>query len=192
MSRHLPTLLVLVIVMLASGGCLRPNFDIETIKKFMPGPSPQLKHLDMLAGKWKTTGQVKMMGLKDQMMTVGTSEAKWICNDRFLVDQSNFDLDQLGPMGGMSVWTWDNRASVYRFWWFDGFGETAQGTATFDQPARTWHIKTVGRNGWCSVISKGTIHQIDNDTLEWTWNQWDGWHIFRIGEMSGTSKRITP
>ncbi len=172
-------------------GCLQRNFDLEKVKEMIPEPSPELEKLNMLVGNWETSGRVKMLGLQEPLITKGTSEAIWECDGRFLTDRSHFELGELGPMSGMSIWTWDTKHRKYRMWWFDGFGETAKGFATFDEASQTWHIKTRGRNGWCSVISKGTIHRVDENTLAWTWKQWDGWHLFKIGDMSGTSTRVT-
>ncbi len=188
-AESIAMLMMTVAIGLTCSACLQPNFDIKTVLAKMPKRAPEMDRLEMLAGEWTTQGNVKMMGLKDTMKTKGQNSATWECDGRFLVERSHFDFGELGPMSGMSIWTWDGDIGKYRMWWFDGFGETATGTATFDEKSDIWHIKTKGKNGWCSIISKGTIKKIDEQTLEWTWDQWDGWHIFRIGEMRGLSKR---
>ncbi len=126
---------------------------------------------------------------KEPIKTTGQNAATWECDGRFLVDRSTYDLGPLGPMTGLNIWTWDDSDRCFRIWWFDGLGESAQGTARFDASSQTWRIRTRGSNGRCSVLSRGTIRHVDNDHLEWTWRQWDGWGIFRISEMHGSSVR---
>jgi hypothetical protein len=170
-------------------GCAPHEFDIEQLKERLPPRAAELDRLDMLAGRWETEGTVRFIGAKDPITTRGTSEAQWECDRRFLVDRSSYDMGPLGPMGGISVWGWDPQRRRYLMSWFDGFGESASGWARFDESTRTWRIETRGRSTLCHVVNHGTIRMIDDDTLEWTWTQWDAWHILKYAEMKGASRR---
>ena len=155
----------------------------------MPERPAELDRLELLAGSWKTTGTVEMLGLKDPLNVDGANTARWSCERRLLIDESHFDMDALGPMTGVSLWTYHPGKKKYLMWWFDSFGESATGSAKFNKKTRTWKIKTRGKNHWCSVVNHGTIRQIDEDTLEWTWVQWDAFHILRYAKMRGISRR---
>lgn len=170
-------------------GCMPRDMDIAALKNMMPPPAPQLRELQRLTGDWTTEGTIEFIAAKEPIQTRGSNSAAWECDGRFLIDRSTYDMGPLGAMTGMSIWTWDAGDQCYRMWWFDGFGESARGTARYDADNRTWHVRTRGTNGRCSVLSRGTIHHVDDDHLDWTWKQWDGWRIFKISEMRGTSTR---
>ena len=165
------------------------DMSLEDMRAMRPGRSAELERLDMLAGDWTTEGTVEFITAREPIHTTGENHSAWECDGRFLVERASFDMGALGPMTGISIWTWDAGARRYRMWWFDSFGESASGTARFDDRAMTWHIKTRGQNGFCRVRSRGTIRQIDCDTLEWTWRQNAFMGLFKIADMKGVSRR---
>lgn len=178
------------IAILTMSGCAQQGFDIEQLKQRIPPRAEALDRLNMLLGAWETEGEVRFIGTKEVIHTRGTSVARWECDGRFLVDRSSYEMGPLGPMSGISVWGWDPQRKRYLMWWFDGFGESASGSASYSESTRTWRIRTRGRSSICNVVNHGTIRMIDNDTLEWTWTQWDAWHILKYAEMKGTSRRV--
>lgn len=187
------SLCVLSSLLYVSVGCVPRDMDLADMKNMIPPPAPQLKELERLQGDWTTKGTIQFIAAKEPVLTTGSNSAAWECDGRFLVDRSTYDLGPLGQMTGISIWTWDANDKTYRMWWFDGLGESARGTARFDGDSQTWHVRTRGTNGRCSVLSRGTLRHVDSDHLEWTWKQWDGWRIFKISEMNGTStRRQTP
>ena len=155
----------------------------------MPKRTAEFDHLDMFVGEWETTGEIKMIGVDEPFKITGTSSAKWECDKRLVVDRAEYDMGPLGSMTGVTVWGFEPKSGKFRMWWFDSFSESATGRASYDEKTRTWSMKTKGKNAWCNIVNKGTIRQVDNDTLEWTWTQWDAWHIWKISEMKGTSRR---
>ncbi len=185
LRRTTPLLLVTCLV----SGCVSPGMSLESMKEMMPERSPELDKLNMLAGDWITEGQVQFIGMDEPIKTTGTSHASWACDGRFLMDHSDYDMGPLGPMKGVSVWGWDAQRKRFVFWWFDGFGESAQGTARYDGSARTWHISTHGQSSRCRVKNQGTIRLVDDDTLEWTWTQRSVWGFPKYADMKGISRR---
>lgn len=181
--------LVVSVIILTQSGCMPRDMDLADMKAMMPPPAPQLAELNRLHGDWTTSGTIQFIAAKDPLTTTGSNSAAWECDGRFLVDRSTYDMGPLGKMSGINIWTWDAGSGCYRLWWFDGFGESARGTASFDAKEKAWHIRTRGTNGKCAVVSRGTIRHVDDNHLEWTWKQWDSWRIFKISEMSGTSTR---
>lgn len=180
---------LLCVTLWATGGCLQPHFDLAQIKEMMPKRTADFDHLAMFVGEWETKGEIKMIGVDEPFAITGTSSAKWECDKRLVVDHATYDLGPLGAMTGISVWGFEPKAKRFRLWWFDSFSESAVGRASYDEETRTWTMKTKGKNAWCRIVNKGTVRQIDADNLEWTWTQWDAWHIWKISEMNGTSRR---
>jgi len=182
--------LALVVVWLGmTTACSTPPMSLDAMKAMMPVRPPELDTLQMLVGDWTTEGQVQFIGMDEPMTTTGTSSAAWACDKRFLIDRSEYDMGPLGPMKGVSVWGWDPQRRRFVFWWFDGFGESASGTARFDESAKMWHISTRGQSTRCSVKNKGTIRMLDENTLEWTWAQWSAWGFPKYADMKGVSRR---
>jgi hypothetical protein len=130
--------------------------------------------------------------MEEPASTTGSSNAAWACDRRFLVDRSEYDMGPLGPMTGINVWGWNAQRRRFTFSWFDSFGESATGHARYDVRDRTWHIRTTGQSTRCSVKNKGTIHVVDGDTLEWTWETRSQWGFPKYAEYRGTSRRTQP
>ncbi len=170
-------------------GCASPGMSLESMKAMMPERSSELDKLNMLAGDWVTEGQVQFIGMDEPIHTTGTSHAQWECDGRFLMDRSDYDMGPLGPLKGVSMWGWDAQRKQFAFWWFDGFGESASGTARYDEGAKTWHITTRGQSTRCNVKNKGTIKVLDDNTLAWTWEQWSVWGFPKYADMKGVSRR---
>lgn len=190
MDQRYARLLALVLLLLGlTTACSAPPMSFEAMKAMMPDRPPELDALDMLVGDWTTEGQVQFIGADEPITTTGTSSARWECDKRFLIDRSDYDMGPLGPMKGVSIWGWDSQRKRFAFWWFDGFGESASGTARYDSSAKIWHISTRGQSTRCNVKNKGTIKMLDANTLEWTWEQWSAWGFPKYADMKGVSRR---
>ena len=189
MNRSWRAFLGLMSLLMLLPGCAACGFDASAMKDRMPPRPAELDRLSALAGKWRTEGEVRMLGLADPIHTSGTSEANWECDRRLLVERSTFDMGALGPMNGVSVWSYDARARRYEMHWFDSFGESAKGSARFDAKKNTWVMRVQGRNAFTDIAADGTIRVINDDTLEWTWKQYDAWHIIQFADMKGRSVR---
>lgn len=161
----------------------------EELGSFEPQRPAQLDKLDMLLGSWETVGEVEMAILDEVVHTSGTNEAKWSLDRRMIVDHAELDMGPLGKLTGFTVWTWDEAIGKYRMWWFDSMGEFAEGIVTYDESSKAWQIKTTGSKYGYSTSGRGTIRQIDGDTLEWTWREGDGWGLMRLADMRGVSTR---
>lgn len=178
-----------ILALMGVSGCVAPRMSVDELKARLPARPSELDRLNMLVGAWDTAGTVKLIGMDDPIETTGRSVARWSADGWLLIDESEYDMGSLGRMSGVSLWTWDDRAKVYRVYWFDSFGERASGTARFDEATRTWRMKTSGRSAVCSVMSQGEIQLLDDGRLAWTYDQWDGWGFMKFAEMRGTSTR---
>ena len=170
-------------------GCASCGFDASAMKDRIAARPTELDQLNALAGKWRTEGEVRMLGFGDPIRTTGKSEANWECDRRLLVERSTFDMGPLGPMSGVSVWSYDARSRRYEMHWFDSFGESAKGTARFDAKKNSWEMRVRGRNAVTDIAADGTIRIVDDNTLEWTWKQYDAWHFIKFADMKGRSVR---
>jgi len=181
---------ILVSLVLATG-CL-PKMRPEDLAEFRPERSPETDRLSMLLGDWETAGEIKLIIIDEPIHTKGRNHAEWSLDGRMLVEHEQMDMGPLGPMSGMSVWTYDDGAGKYRMWWFDSFGETSQAVARWDDAAQTWRLRTTGRKYGHSTSGSGTVHKVDDNTLEWTWIERGGLGLIKFATMRGTSHRIGP
>ncbi len=55
--------------------------------------------------------------------------------------------------------------------------------------ATAWHISTRGQSARCNVKNKGTIKMLDENTLEWTSEQWSVWGFPKCAGMKGVNRR---
>jgi len=188
MRTRIAATLVVAASGLCGAGCL-PKMTVEELGSFQPVRPAELDKLDMLLGSWETAGEVEMAILDEIVYTSGTNEAKWSLDRRMIVDHAELDMGPLGKLTGFTVWMWDEAIGKYRMWWFDSMGEFAEGTVTYDESTRTWHIKTSGSKYGYSTSGTGTIRQIDEDTLEWTWREGDAWGFVKLADMRGVSTR---
>lgn len=162
---------------------------MDDIRAKLEEKPAHLDVLNMLAGTWRTEGTIQFIGQDEPMRVTGRSVAKWDCDGRVLLDRSEYDLADFGPMTGVSIWTADEKRGRFQMHWFDSYGETATGTARWDAGTRTLHIRTKGRNALCNVVNDGTVRQINANKLEWTWEQHDATRIVKYSTMRGTSER---
>ena len=177
-----------LVLLTGSVGCM-PTMTIEQMKAMTPERPAELDLLNMIAGRWEVTGTMNFTFLEDALETTGTQTAAWECHNRVLVNRGTYEMGELGTMSGIEIWTWDDKAGKFRTHWFDSFGMTASGTAKYDEETKTWHLKSKGNGPNGRMISEGTITYTDADTLEWTWTEWSSLKLFKIVEMSGTSRR---
>lgn len=170
-------------------GCM-PKMTVEQIAQYAPNRPPELDRLNMFVGDWQTTGTIELAMLDEPIATSGRNHAEWILDGCVVEDQSDLDMGPFGRVKGKTLWAWDPALGKYRMWWFDTLGETSEVVATFNKRTDTWHMKAKGqKHGW-RTSGRGTIRRIDDNTLEWTWNEASASGLVRFAKMRGTSRRI--
>ena len=186
--RTFPCLIVIACAGIVLTGCT-PTFTIEEIKEMRPARPAELDKLNMFAGEWVSTGEATMTGLDEVLKSTGTTESTWGCDGWCLVERSTMNMGELGGMTGLGVWTWDAKAKKYRSSWADDWGTTGRATAKYDDETRTWTMKAKGTGPMGKSVGKGTATFVGDDTVEWTWTEWDSLHLMKVFEGKGTSKR---
>jgi len=169
-------------------GCM-PKMTMEDLKNTKVELPPELDKLAAFAGKWESTGEVKIGWLDEVLKTTSTSTASWECDGALLVERGEFEMQELGKMSMIAISTYDPKSKKYRSWMFDSFGSCTTGTATYDEPTRTWKMKGKGRGAWGNTFSRGTVTMLDDDTAEWTFTERYGSIFAKPWEFKGTSRR---
>ncbi len=96
-----------------------------------PGPSPKMRKLQFLIGKW--VGKGKRTQGKEDIPLTETIEAHWALGGTYIEAASTYQEGQNPPAGALSLTTFDPQAKVYRCWWFAQGGQLQPPvTATFD------------------------------------------------------------
>lgn len=167
-------------------GCQITPADIVAMQ---PQRAPELDRLERLLGSWDTEGSISMMSMETPVHTTGHNEASWALDRRFLIEHAELDMGELGKITGMSIWWWDPAIRKYRMEWLDSLGETSHAVVTFNERTDTWHMKAVGQKYGHKTSGRGTLKHIDDNTLEWTWKEYDSLGLFQLADMKGTSKR---
>ncbi len=171
MKRRVCVLLsgIVAVGLLAAGsGCASPGSSgAEKSER-----SVELDRLDMLVGRWRGTSHAIMAPNGRIVAGKAESHVRWDIGRQFVLEETEYDLDQFGESSALGVWTWDATAGVYRTWRFDSGGRVSMGTADYDADARTWALKseTVGVRQGERSIGKGTIRYLSDKEKIWDWS----------------------
>jgi len=191
MDRRSRTWLGCALALTLAAGCM-PTMNVETMKQMKPPRPAELEHLAALIGRWDTSAETRMTCLDLVLPIKGVSENSWAGDGWCMIERGEYEMGDLGTVHEFGVWTWDSAAKRFRTWRCDSFGGTRMGTAKFDGNSRTWTMKAKRRSSWGSSADRGTIKIVDDNTLEWTWEEWSAWdplRLFKMAEFRGTSKR---
>jgi len=166
--------------------------NAETMKQMRPPRPLELEHLAVLIGKWDTSAETRMICLNMILPVRGVTENSWAGDGWCMIERGEYEMGELGTIHETGVWTWDSKGKRFSTWRCDSFGGTRIGTAKFDEASRTWTLKAKRHGSWGSSTDRGTIKIVDDNTLEWTWDEWSGWdplRLFKMAEFRGTSRR---
>lgn len=181
-----------VIALLAAAGCQQgppKGMSMEDMMK-PPPRAAELDRLESLVGNWEGTGECKMGGSNETIATRGSNTVRWDCEKRVLVEHWEGEMGEGNKMRGIGIWTWDPEVKKYRMWWFDNFGGTGEGLATYNDSTRTWTMQAKSKSPMGKTAGKGTVKMVDNNTMNYTWEEWNSWKTQKMMEMNGTSKRV--
>jgi len=173
---------------LTSAACM-PRMTIQDIADMRPPRAAQLDRLERLIGEWETEGEVRMAVLDQPLTATGRSTARWTLDRRFLMEEAELDMGDLGRVSGTSIWSYDAAIGKYRMWWFDSLGETSESVITYDEKSDAFFMRTRGRKYGYATTGRGTLRHVDENTLAWTWKEFDGMGLIELADMKGVSRR---
>jgi hypothetical protein len=100
-----------------------------------------MKKLDFLIGKWELKYRVPKSAFSEAQGGTGSGAFKRALNDRFVY----FDYECHLPSGDAlahAVFTWDEKAKVFRYWWFEDSGSFLTATGNMIREGTlylNWH-----------------------------------------------------
>ena len=169
-------------------GCM-PKMTIAEIKAMMPSRPAELDHLDMFMGEWTFEGEVTMGGVDEVLKTSGTNTARWEGDKWYMVSDGIFTVSEFGDMKGMETWTYDSGSKCFRTTWVDSAGAFSVGQGWYNADKKKWRMKATNHSSFGTTSVTGTATFIDDDTMKWSMTESAMWGLFKVMEMTGTSKR---
>jgi hypothetical protein len=168
-------------------GCM-PSMTIEEMKTMMPKRPAELDKLNAFAGEWVGTGEAKMMGIDEPIKTRATTEGHWEGNNWYLVVRGKYQMEGFDGMEAIETWSYDQHSKKYRNTWTDSMGSMGTGVSWIDKKG-VWQMRAKSHGAWGPTTMKGTLSMLDDNTMEWEWNEYAFFGLIKTMEMKGTSKR---
>ena len=175
-------------------GCSDLKMGAADKGEMKPPERPKaLDRLEVLVGNWEGTMEMKMAGSPEVMKATGTNSINWACDKWVLMEHFEANMGEAGKMSGIGMWAWDAKKQAFRIWWADNSGSISEGSASYNEADKSWTHQGSGDNPMLGkrTYGQGTSRFTDDNTMEWTWKEWD--NSFKWGkpvmEMSGTNHR---
>jgi hypothetical protein len=175
-----------LLTLLATVGCQKMSFD--DMMKQPPRPA-ELDQLAVFIGSWEGTAEGRMMGSDEVIKSTGHSEYTWDADKWVLVERSEYKMGNTCRMNGVGLWSWDAGAKKFRTAWTDNYGSHGDGTVWLDGKTKVWHMRSKTSYTDGTSHGEGTLRQIDNNTFEWNFAEYDALHLLKFMEMHGTFHR---
>lgn len=170
-----------------STGCEQPQ-KMDMSKMQNPPRPKELDQLDSWVGNWTVTGEATMGGQK--LTSTATSTIAWDCDRWALVEHMNGKMGELTE-AGMVVYTWCPKKKNFSMYYCNNMGESSMGEMTWCEKCKGWCMKGKGPNPMTgeTTIFEGCMKMTDNNSMEFEWSMWDGWHMKKMASGKGTAKR---
>ena len=156
------------------------NTDPSTLA--IPAPDPELQRLEPLLGTWRCADQTEDGVLGPGVPVTSVESFDWFDGGYYLVQAYNTTFGGDPPQKGLNYWFYDSEAKRFRIIFFsnngpfseDGNryeGEVADGTLTFEGPARFQY----------ELDEEGKIKVSPDGSIEVAWwlrdesGEWSAW-----------------
>lgn len=168
-------------------GCAEQKMDMSAMKP--PARPAQLDKLEGFAGNWTSSAEM-CMGGKNMKMT-GSSTIAWDCDKRVLVERATNEMEGMGKSSEMVIYSWDSDKCEYMVAYFSSMGEGNVGYMKWDEKKGAFMMRGKGKNPMThqTTIFEMEMRMPDNNTMTFSWSEWDGLHMKKMGEGKGTAKR---
>lgn len=179
---------VLSLIGLSLTACQQPKMTMAEMMK-MPPRAAELDQLSAFVGTWEGTSEgIAHMAGGEKVTGSGTETYVWECDKRVLLNRMQWKMGDC-TMHGIGIWRWNAGAKKFDTFWTSDFGDVGHGQAWYDAETKTWHMRGKGDMGGHTSVGEGTMKMVDNNTMEWSWVEWNSWKTEKTMEMKGTSKR---
>lgn len=169
-------------------GCESPQpMDMSSMQP--PPRAPELDKLGLLIGSWEGSGECVMPGAEGPMKNTGKSSITWEADRTVALERFEGSMGE-SKFSGLGLWTWDPSAKKYKVFWTDNYGSQSHGEATFDEATRTWKMAMKNAGPMGNTSGSGTTRLVDDNTMEWSYTEWNALKTKKTMEMKGTSKRV--
>jgi hypothetical protein len=111
------------------------------VEEEMADPNDRMNEFDFLLGTWDLEYIVPASSSAKRERGTGTGTFRRALNDKYVY----FDYECHLPSGdgkAHAVFAWDEKARVYRYWWFEDSGSFLTATCAFVKPGilfLSWH-----------------------------------------------------
>ena len=89
-----------------------------------------MEKFDFLLGDWNLEYRVPKSAFSEAATGTGTGTIKRALNDKYVIFDYSASLS-IGDGAAHGVFAWDEKAKVYRYWWFEDSGSFVPATCTF-------------------------------------------------------------
>lgn len=117
-----------------------------------------MQKLDFLLGDWNLEYRVPKSAFSEAATGAGTGTFKRALDDRYVCFDYSTSLTT-GQTGAHGIFGWDEKAKIYRYWWFESSGNFSTATCNFVNDETlflSWHdtllIQTFTKEGPNKVI----------------------------------------
>jgi len=169
-------------------GCA-PKITMEDLKAMTPQRPPELAMLKQFEGNWEGTSEMRITGLDEVLKGKGSSKMSWAADGWYMIENAQYDMGELGTMHGIGIWGYNPNTKKFDMHWFDSHGMHHTGSSTYDASTKTWRMSGGSSGPWGNTVGEGTMTFTDDNTMEWTYQEWDSWKLNKFAEMKGTAKR---
>lgn len=156
-----------------------------------PPDAPELARLAMLVGTWRGEGTTTIVESGEVLAFVADTTVTWECGGRVVLERTETRIGELGTSSAVGVWSWDGTSETYRNWRFNSGGLHEEGSATFDEDDRTWHItsRTTALETGEVTTGSGFMRYLDDDHKEYVWTTYDATGETVLYRARGRSRR---
>jgi hypothetical protein len=123
----------------------------------MAKQSKRMEKFDFLLGDWHLESRVPKSQFSEATKGSGNGTFKRALNDKYVY----FDYSSSFPTGegaAHGIFAWDEKAQVYRYWWFENSGNFLEATCNFVDD------ETLFMN-WHDTVIKQTFTKVDTDKV---------------------------
>ena len=175
-------------ILLFLAGCGPANVNFSQMEK--PAPSPELRNFEPFVGDWTWEAQ-RIPAEGDPMKWSGTAHWEWALGGTYLKGEMT-SSGEGQSFSSEGYWGWHPKRKTYVWWLLNDWGYPQEGTATFDADEKLWTMdfQGVGLDG-TTCYGTYTVHVLDENTLEWTLDEWADPTRFAIKklQMTGAYRR---